>query len=70
MPSVGAAAVKAGFDPHGGVRFTLEGRVLTAKIVRHRADEHLSAGALTPCAHPIAPVRAQRQVVPARASRQ
>jgi hypothetical protein len=41
MPSVGAAAVKAGFDRHGGVRFTLEGRVLTAKIVRHRADEHL-----------------------------
>jgi hypothetical protein len=41
MPSASAAAVKTGFDRHGGLRLTLDGRVLTAKIVRPRAEEAL-----------------------------
>jgi hypothetical protein len=40
-PTAGAAAVKTGFDRHGGLRLTLDGRVLTATIVRQRAEEDL-----------------------------
>jgi hypothetical protein len=46
LPASAAGAVKTGFDRHAGMRLTLDGRVLTAKIANSRGgdldlEEHL-----------------------------
>jgi hypothetical protein len=41
LPTAAGAAVKSGIDRDGGMRLTLDGRVLTAKILRQKVEEQL-----------------------------
>jgi len=65
-PTAGTAAVKTGFDRHGGVRLTLDGRVLTVKIVRQRAGQHLFGKRIDAVCSPNTPLTRRGLVIRTR----